>query len=65
MSDGPHREGPRPAWDSRPRATWRTLAGLALGFALLAASVYGVFEFREASAHRRWQGEFVVVSPHS
>jgi len=64
VSDGPHREGPRAAWDSRPRATWRMLAGLAVGFAVLATGIYAAFEYRETRAHRRWQGEFIVVSPH-
>ncbi|ACG80194.1 hypothetical protein PHZ_p0251 (plasmid) [Phenylobacterium zucineum HLK1] len=64
MREDPHREGPRAAWDSRPRATWRTLAGMAIGFAILAASLYAVFEFSETRAHRPWRGEYVVVSPH-
>lgn len=65
VRDRPHREGPRAAWDSRPGATWRTLAGLAIGFAILAASLYAAVEYRETRAHRPWRGEFVVVSPHS
>jgi len=64
VRDDPHREGPRSAWDGRPHATWRALAGLAVAFAALAASLYAVFEFRETRAHRPWQGEYVVVSPH-
>lgn len=51
VRDRPHREGPRAAWDSRPGATWRMLAGLAIGFAILAASLYAAVEYRETRAH--------------
>jgi len=64
VREGPHREGARAGWDSRPHATWRTLAVLVAGFAVLAASLYAAFEYRETRAHRPWRGEFVVVSPH-
>jgi len=37
---------------------------MAIGFAILAASLYAVFEFSETRAHRPWRGEYVVVSPH-